>query len=74
MLVQEEDLLRLRHPFSVRPIKRERRTRDIVRKQCHRHLCQLSRVRTGGRMQYSRSTSQRRVDRGRRYGLNPVWV
>lgn len=32
MLVQEEDLLRLRYPFSVRPIKRERRTRDIVRK------------------------------------------
>lgn len=67
MLVQEKDLLRQRHPFPIRPIKRERRTRDIVRKQCHRHLCQLSRVRTGGRMQYSR-----RVDRGRRYGLNPV--
>lgn len=47
MLVQEKDLFRLRHPFSVRPIKRERRTRDIVRKQRHRHLCQLSRVRTG---------------------------
>ena len=62
MLVQEEDLFRLHHPFSVRPIKRERRTRDIVRKQRHRHLRQFSRVRTGGRMPYSRSTSQRRVD------------
>lgn len=47
MLVQEEDLFRLHHPFSVRPIKRERRTRDIVRKQRHRHLRQFSRVRTG---------------------------
>ena len=62
MLVQEEDLFRLRHPFSVRPIKRERRTRDIVRKQRHRHLRQLSGVRTGGRMPYSHSTSQGRVD------------
>ena len=70
MLVQEEDLFRLRHPFSVRSIKRERRTRDIVRKQRHRHLRQFSRVRTGGRMPYSRSTSQGRVDQGRRYGLN----
>jgi len=38
VLVQEEHLLRLRHPFPVCPVERERRPWDVVRKQRHRHL------------------------------------
>ena len=45
VLVQEEHLLRLRHPFPVRAVERERRARDVVGEQRDRHLGEFACVR-----------------------------